>query len=166
MILKCKHLLTFGNFHMSSLIYLISGVMNFTTKTLRRDMVNKRKFLMLLVVCLVVISTVATVFSQSDSIKTHEYNFLNKAYFNISDDLTNESEFKLSPFDSLEVGTYYEYPDQKVTCSLFFVGADGITNFEGHQENSSYEKIDGNTTSQDIRHISSRIPMNMMCSLI
>ena len=111
-------------------------------------MMNKRKFLMLLVVCLVVISTVATVFSQSDSIKTHEYNFLNKAYFNISDDLTNESEFKLSPFDSLEVGTYYEYPDQKVTCSLFFVGADGITNFEGYQENSSYEKIDGNTTSQ------------------
>ena len=103
---------------------------------------------MLLVVCLVIISTTTVVFSQSDSIKTHEYNFSNKAFFNISDDLTNESEFKLSPFDSLDVGNYYEYPNQKVICSLCFVGADGVTNFEGHQENSSYDKIEGNTTSQ------------------
>ena len=90
-------------------------------------------------------------FAQSDSIKTHEYNFSNKAFFNISDDLTNESEFKLSPFDSLEVGTYYPYPDQKVICSLCFVGADGITDFEGHQEGSSYEKIGSNTTSQGFK---------------
>ena len=109
---------------------------------------NKRKFLILLVISLVVISTAAIAFAQSDSIKTHEYNFLNKSFFNISDDLTNETEFKLSPFDSLEVGTYYPYPDQKVICSLCFVGADGITDFEGHQEGSSYEKIGSNTTSQ------------------
>lgn len=109
---------------------------------------NKRKFLMLLLVCLVVISTATVVFSQSDSIKTHEYNFSNKAFFNISDDLTNETEFKLSPFDSLEVGTYYPYPDQKVICSLCFVGAEGVTDFEGHQDDSSYEKIESNTTSQ------------------
>lgn len=109
---------------------------------------NKRKFLMLLVIGLVIISTTTIVFAQSDSIKTHEYNFLNKAFFNISDDLTNETEFKLSPFDSLEVGTYYIYPDQEVICSLFFVGADGVTDFEAHQENSSYEKIESNTTSQ------------------
>ena len=87
-------------------------------------------------------------FAQSDSIKTHEYNFLNKSFFNISDDLTNETEFKLSPFDSLEVGTYYPYSDQKVICSLCFVGAEGVTDFEGHQDDSSYEKIESNTTSQ------------------
>ena len=103
---------------------------------------------MLLVIGLVLISTTAIVFAQSDTIKTHEYNFINKAFFNISDDLTNETEFKLSPFDSLEVGTYYAYPDQKTICSLWFVGADGITDFEAHQESSLYEKIDANTTSQ------------------
>lgn len=35
-------------------------------------------------------------------------------------------------------------------CSLCFVGADGITDFEG-QEGSSYEKIGGNTTSQGFK---------------
>lgn len=42
---------------------------------------NKRKFLMLLVIGLVIISTTTIVFAQSDCIKTHEYNFLNKAFF-------------------------------------------------------------------------------------
>lgn len=112
---------------------------------------NKRKFLILLVTGLVIIATTTIIFAQSDSIETHEYNFLNKAFFNISDDLTNETEFKLSPFDSLEVGTYYEYPNQKVICSLYFVGADGVTDFEGHQENSAYEKIESNATSQGYR---------------
>ena len=65
--------------------------------------------------------------------------------------MTNETEFKLSPSDSLEVGTYYPYPDQKVISSLCFVGADGVTDFEGHQEGSSYEKIGGNTTSQGFK---------------
>ena len=121
---------------------------------------------MLLVVGFVIISTTAIVFAQSDIVKTHEYNFLNKAFFNISDDLTNETEFKLSPLDSLEVGTYYTYPNQKVICSLCFVGADGVTDFEGHQENPSYEKIESNATSQGYKHIFSRILMNMMCLLI
>lgn len=35
--------------------------------------------------------------------------------------------------------------------SLCFVGADGVTDFEGHQEGSSYEKIGGNTTSQGFK---------------
>lgn len=106
---------------------------------------------MLLVIGLVIIATSTIVFAQSDNIETHEYNFLNKAFFNISDDLTNETEFKLSQFDSLEVGTYYVYPDEKVICSLWFVGEDGVTDFEGHQEDSSNEKIESNTTSQGYR---------------
>ena len=109
---------------------------------------NKRKFSMFLVIGLMIIATTTVVFAQTDGIETHEYNFLDKAFFNISDDLTNETEVNLSQFDSLEVGTYYEYPDQKVICSLCFVGADGVTDFEGHQENSLYEKIESNKTSQ------------------
>ena len=103
---------------------------------------------MFLVIGLMIIATATIVFAQTDGIETHEYNFLDKAFFNISDDLTNETEVNLSQFDSLEVGTYYEYPDQKVICSLCFVGADGVTDFEGHQENSLYEKIESNKTSQ------------------
>ena len=97
------------------ILILTNNIYGFTLKLLylfvEVDDMYKRKFLMLLVISLVVISTTSIAFAQSDSIKTHEYNFLNKAFFNISDDLTNETEFKLSPFDSLEVGTYYPYPD-------------------------------------------------------
>ncbi|WP_407409941.1 hypothetical protein [Methanobrevibacter sp.] len=106
----------------------------------------KRKFLTLLAISLVIIAASTAVYAQSDNIKSHEYNFLNKAVFNISDDLTNETS--LSQADSLEVGTYYTYPDGKVICSLWFVGEDGITDFEGHQHDSSYEKIEGNKTPQ------------------
>lgn len=108
---------------------------------------NERRFLMLFAIALVLIATSTIVFSESD-IKTHEYNFLNKAIFNISDELTNETELNASQSDSLEVGTFYTYPDGKVICSLWFVGEDGSTDFEGHQEDSSYEKIVGNKTSQ------------------
>ena len=108
---------------------------------------NKRK-LMTLAIILVLFAASTTAFAESSNVKTHEYNFANKAVFNISDDLTNETEFQLSPQDSLDVGVYYTYPDGKVICSLWCVGEDGITDFEGHQEDPSYEKIDSNTTSQ------------------
>ena len=107
----------------------------------------KRK-LMTLAVILVILAASTIVFAESDNVKTHEYNFANKAFFNISDDLTNETEFKLSPQDSFDVGAHYTYPDGKVICSLWCVGEDGITDFEGHQEDTSYEKIDSNRTSQ------------------
>ena len=108
---------------------------------------NKRK-LMTLAIILVLFAASTTAFAESSNVKTHEYNFANKAVFNISDDLTNETEFKLSPQDSLDVGVYYTYHDGKVICSLWCVGEDAITDFEGHQEDPSYEKIESNRTSQ------------------
>ncbi|MBR4447569.1 hypothetical protein [Methanobrevibacter sp.] len=104
--------------------------------------------LMVLAIILVLFVAGTTVFAESSNVQTHEYNFANKVLFNISDDLTNETEFQLSPEDSLDVGVYYDYPDEKVICSLWCVGEDGVTDFEGHQEDSSYEKIDSNRTSQ------------------
>ena len=111
---------------------------------------HKRK-LMALAVILVILAAGTIVFAESDNVKTHEYNFANKAFFNISDDLTNETEFKLSPQDSLDVGVDYTYPEGKVICSLWCVSEDGVTDFEGHQEDSSYEKISSNRTSQGYR---------------
>ena len=108
----------------------------------------KRKFSIVLAIILVIAVASTMVFAGSDCIKTHEYNFANKASFNISDSLTNESEFNLSSGNSLDVGVYYTYSDEKVICSLWFVGEDACTDFEGHQENPSYEKICSNTTSQ------------------
>ncbi len=108
---------------------------------------NKRKLVALFAISLVMIAAASFVFAQPDNVKTHEYNFLNKAVFNISDDLTNETELNISQ-STFEVGTSYTYPDGKVTCSLWFVGEDGTTDFGGHQENSSYEKFEGNKTSQ------------------
>ena len=108
---------------------------------------HKRK-LMAVAVILVILAAGTLVFAESDNIKTHEYNFADVVFFNISDDLTNESEFKLSPHDSLDVGVDYPYPDGKVICSLWCVGEDAITDFEGHQEDSNYEKIASNRTSQ------------------
>ncbi|WP_303372516.1 hypothetical protein [Methanobrevibacter sp.] len=107
----------------------------------------KQKFFIVLAIFLVIFAAGTIVFAESD-IKTHEYNFADKVFFNISDDLTNETEFKLSSGDSLDVGVYYIYPDDNAICSLYFVGEDGVTDFEGHQEDSSYEKIDSNATSQ------------------
>lgn len=106
----------------------------------------KRKLIVLAIFIVIIAS--ASIASAESDIKTHEYNFAHKAFFNISDDLTNETEFKLSSGNSLDVGAYYIYPDEKAICSLYLVGADGVTDFEGHQEDSSYEKIDSNATSQ------------------
>ena len=111
---------------------------------------HKRK-LMALAVILVILAASTIVFAESSNVKTHEYNFANKAVFNISDDLTNETEFNLSSEDSLDVGVDYIYPDGKVICSLWCVSEDGITDFEGHREDSSYEKISSNRTSQGYR---------------
>ena len=79
---------------------------------------NARRFLISLTIILLIISSIAIVSAESDNIKTHEYNYANKAFFNISDDLTDEMEFKPSFFDSFEGGTYYTYPDEKSFCSL------------------------------------------------
>lgn len=108
---------------------------------------HKRK-IMILAAILVMLVAGTFAFAESDNVKTHGYNFANKVFFNISDDLTNETEFKLSSQDSLDVGIHYIYPDGKVICSLWCVGEDGITDFEAHQEDSSYEIIESNKTSQ------------------
>ncbi len=109
---------------------------------------NKRKFLMVLAVILVIIAAGTVVFAESVNVKTHEYSYADKFFFNISDDLTDESEFMPSLFDSFEGGTYYSYPDGKSFCSLSVEGEDEPGDFESHLNDSAYEKIDANTTSQ------------------
>lgn len=61
---------------------------------------HKRK-IMILAAILVMLVAGTFAFAESDNVKTHGYNFANKVFFNISDDLTNETEFKLSSQDSL-----------------------------------------------------------------
>ena len=129
---------------------LISFTIQCNSITYEVNNVHKRK-LMALAVILVILAASTIVFAESSNVKTHEYNFANKAVFNISDDLTNETEFNLSSEDSLDVGVDYIYPDGKVICSLWCVSEDGITDFEGHREDSSYEKISSNRTSQGYR---------------
>lgn len=107
----------------------------------------KKKFLIVLAVVFVIIAA-ATVVSATEAIKTHEYNYADKAFFNISDDLTNETGFETSLFDSLEGGTFYTYPDGESLCSLYIEGEDAPEDFNAHQNDSSYEKIEGNNTSQ------------------
>lgn len=81
-------------------------------------------------------------------ISTHEYNYANKAFFNISDDLTDEKEFMPSLFNSFEGGTHYTYSNESVFCSLSIEGEDEPGDFESHQNDTSYEKMGSNTTSQ------------------
>lgn len=107
----------------------------------------KRKILIVLAIISIVIAGACAVSAES-SLKTHEYNFADKAFFNISDDLTNESEFMLSSGETLDVGNFYAYPDEKVICALWFVGEDGVTDFEAHTEDAAYEEIESNSTSQ------------------
>lgn len=81
----------------------------------------------------------------ADSIKTHEFNYTNEAFFNLSDNLTNDSGVELSLFD---VGTSYLYPDEKVVCLLLGERNEGIDDLEGFENDKEYEKLDSNKTQQ------------------
>lgn len=102
-----------------------------------------RNILMALAIVIVMIAAGTAV--SADSIKTHEFNYTNGAFFNLSDNLTNDTSVELSLFD---VGTSYLYPDENVVCLLLGERNEGIDDLEGFKNDKEYEKLDSNKTQQ------------------
>lgn len=109
-----------------------------------------KKFLIVFSIFLIVIATSTAVcaglFDSNDSnIKTHEFNYGNKATFNISDNLTNKTGVDSILFGQ---GVSYKYDDDSV-CFLGGLAAyGGSDEVESKQNTAYYEEIDSNATSQ------------------
>lgn len=109
---------------------------------------NKRKLLMIFAIFLVIIatSTVVSAGLSDSNIKTHEFNYGNKATFNINDDLTDKTGAESILFGS---GVSYDYPNDSLVCYIYGI-ADygGSDEVESNQNNAMFEEIESEPTSQ------------------
>lgn len=112
---------------------------------------NKRKLVLILIIFAIVIASSAVVSaslldSNDSNIKTHEFNYGNKATFNISDDLTDKTGAESISFWD---GVSYDYPNGDTVCYLEAI-ADygGSDEVESNQNDALFEEIDSNPTSQ------------------
>lgn len=111
---------------------------------------NKTKIFTLLAIFAIVASVSvvsAGLFDSNDSnIKTHEFNYGNKATFNISDNLTDKTGAESISFGS---GVSYDYPDGNLICMIWGIGDYGGTDeVESNQNNAIFEEIESEPTSQ------------------
>ena len=83
--------------------------------------------------------------NDSSSIKTHEFNYANKATFNLSDNLTDKTGVESILFGE---GVSYKYGDDFV-CNLGgLVSYGGSDDVESKQNTAYYDEIETNPTSQ------------------
>ena len=111
-----------------------------------------KKILMIFAIFAIVIAVSSAVSAglldnnDANGIKTHEFNYGNKATFNLSDNLTEKEGAKSISFWE---GVSYEYPDGDLVCYLNglsdYGGSDEV---ESNQNNAIYEEIDSEPTSQ------------------
>jgi len=117
----------------------------------------KKRILVLIMVLTIVITSMAAVSaglfdfnnSNNSNIKTHEYNYANKATFNISDDLTNKTGVENIVFGQ---GVSYKYPDKDDKGLTNMLGGlahtDGNDNLQYYQNTAYYKEIKSNATQQ------------------
>lgn len=111
---------------------------------------NKRKLILVLTIFAIVIASSTAVsaglFDSNDSnIKTHEFNYANKATFNISDNLTDKTGAENILFGS---GVSYDYPDGNLVCFIYGEMDFGSDEVESNQNDAMFEEIESNPTSQ------------------
>ena len=112
---------------------------------------NKKAVITILITLAIVITSSAAVSagvldSKNSNIATHEFNYGNKATFNISDDLTDKKGAESISFGQ---GVSYKYPGTDKTCYLVgLVDFNGSDEVESHQNNAMFEEIKSNPTSQ------------------
>jgi len=112
---------------------------------------NKKTVLTILITLAIVIASSAAVsaglFDSNDSnIATHEFNYGNKATFNISDDLTDKKGVESISFGQ---GVSYKYPGTNKTCYIVgLMALNGSDVVESNQNNAIFEEIKSNPTSQ------------------
>ncbi|MGN0176429.1 MAG: hypothetical protein ACI389_01180 [Methanobrevibacter sp.] len=83
--------------------------------------------------------------SNDNNIKTHEFNYANKATFNISDNLTDKTGAENILFGS---GVSYDYPDGNLVCSIYAERDYGMDEVESNQNDALFEEIESDPTSQ------------------
>ena len=111
---------------------------------------DKRKLVLVLTIFAIVIASSAAVsaglFDSNDSnIKTHEFNYANKATFNISDNLTDKTGAENILFGS---GVSYDYPNGDLVCFIYAEMDFGSDEVESNQNDAMFEEIESNPTSQ------------------
>lgn len=122
---------------------------------------NKKRILIILTVFAILIASCAAVsaglFNSNDSttnVKTHEFNYANKASFNLSDELTNKSGVESIIFGQ---GVSYEYPPKNnndkglVNMLGALTSYGGSDEVESKQNTAYYKEINGNSTSQGFK---------------
>ncbi len=112
---------------------------------------NRKRILIIFAVFAIVIASATAVSaglldSSGSNIKTHEFNYGNKATFQISDDLTTKTGAESITFWE---GVSYDYPKGDTVCYINglpdYGGSDEV---ESNQNNAMFEEIDSKDTSQ------------------
>lgn len=109
---------------------------------------NKILVLMLAFAIILSVSSVSAglLDSNDSNIKTHEFNYGNKAIFNISDNLTDKTGAESIMFGS---GVSYDYPNDDLVCMIWGIADYGGTDEVEHNQNDAYmEEIESEPTSQ------------------
>ena len=111
-----------------------------------------KKILMIFAIFAIVIAASSAVSAglldnkDASDIKTHEFNYGNKATFNISDNLTDKEGVKSIMFGS---GVSYDYPDGDLVCMIYGIADYGGTDeVESNQNDALFEEIESEPTSQ------------------
>lgn len=119
---------------------------------------NKKEFVLILTIVAIIIAS-STVVSAglfdnngNSNIKTHEFNYANKATFNLSDELTDKTGVESIIFGQ---GVSYEYPAKDGSDSGLVNMLGGLAHIDGgsddvesRQNTAFYEEIDSEPTSQ------------------
>ena len=111
---------------------------------------NKRKLILILTIFAIIIASSAVVSAglldnNNSNIKTHKFNYGNKATFNISDNLTNKTGAENILFGS---GVSYDYPNEDLVCFIYGEMDFGSDEVESNQNNAMFEEIKSSPTSQ------------------
>ena len=112
---------------------------------------NKRRLLIYLIIFAIVIASSTVVSaglldSNDGTLKTHEFNYANKATFNISDNLTSKTGAEKISFWE---GVSYDYPNSDTTCYIeALADYGGSDEVESNQNNAIFKEIESNPTSQ------------------
>lgn len=119
---------------------------------------NSKKLIVILAMFAIIISASSVVsaglFDNNNNnadIKTHEFNYANKATFNLSDELTNKTGVENIVFGQ---GVSYEYPakdgsdDGLVNMLGGLVKIEGSDDVESKQNDAFYEEIESEPTQQ------------------
>jgi len=117
---------------------------------------DAKKILLISLIAVTIVASVSAVSAgwfdfndESKNLKTHEFNYSNRAIFNVSDELTNKTGVENILFGD---GVSYKYPENNKgeysMVTIGGVGYSGSDDVESKQNDAHFEEIESNRTSQ------------------